>query len=144
MSAVGSNASEEKFEGRRAKFFGDVLEKGICNVIKCCKYYAIAMILMCVSLAEATEEVSAPSVEWAKTYGGSEIEHLGSIQQTKDDGYIVVGSSRLDCHIRSLWRKIMNEDNFLFEGTIPTEKIDANTEITATIKKNIERALEYR
>jgi uncharacterized delta-60 repeat protein len=37
---------------------------------------------------------SAGAVQWAKTYGGSGYDHLYSIQQTSDGGYIVAGDTK--------------------------------------------------
>lgn len=36
----------------------------------------------------------APSIEWQKTFGGSNFDSPSAIQQTKDGGYIVAGSSQ--------------------------------------------------
>jgi len=37
---------------------------------------------------------SSGNQEWAKTYGGSDIDYASSIQQTSDGGYIVVGDTK--------------------------------------------------
>ncbi|MBK6996438.1 MAG: T9SS type A sorting domain-containing protein [Lewinellaceae bacterium] len=37
--------------------------------------------------------MAQPSIEWQKTYGGSYYEHVNTIQQTSDGGYILSGTS---------------------------------------------------
>ena len=41
----------------------------------------------------AANGASAPAIGWAKSYGGSGTDWPRDIQQTRDGGYIVVGSS---------------------------------------------------
>ena len=57
------------------------------------KHFVIALVFICLSAVEAAGEVQAPAIEWARSYGGSGTDWPRAIQQTKDDGYIVVGSS---------------------------------------------------
>jgi len=71
------------------------------------------------------------NVKWAKTYGGSNNDYLDSIQQTRDGGYILAGSSssfgatsgailiiRLDSNGNKIWAKIYGGNDYEWSSTI--------------------------
>ena len=61
---------------------------------KCWKFYAVVLAFMYLSAVKEAGAVQAPNIEWERSYGGSDTDWSRAIQQTKDGGYIVVGSSR--------------------------------------------------
>ena len=60
------------------------------------KIYIIVFVALSIFIftSAAISECSAPDIEWARSYGGTEVDQAYAIQQTTDGGYIVAGISK--------------------------------------------------
>jgi uncharacterized delta-60 repeat protein len=71
---------------------------------------------------------STGTVSWQKTYGGPDYEETGSIQQTSDGGYIVLGgTSSFGAGLNDLWVLKLNDD-----GTVAWQKTYGGTDYEET------------
>ena len=57
------------------------------------KFYVIVLSFMCLTAEVTTGEAKVPAIKWERSYGGSGNDRPYAIQQSKDDGYILVGNS---------------------------------------------------
>ena len=78
----------------------------------------LCMIFLVFSVVSITVSVSHGADYWAKTYGGSGLEYICSVQQTSDGGFVVGGQTesfgaggndvwvlKLDSDGDKIWRK---------------------------------------
>lgn len=53
----------------------------------------VPIVLLALLSIKVNAEISAPNIEWEKSYGGTKLDSLTAIQQTSDGGYIMAGWS---------------------------------------------------
>jgi hypothetical protein len=76
------------------------------------------------------------NIEWQKTYGGVEYEEAGSVQQTKDGSYVVVGTTGSFGVNVDIWIiRLDGQGNIIWQNAYGTSGVEFAYSVTAT-KKN--------